>query len=168
MPDAVKLENCPFCGSAGIEGWEPYLIKCSNRKCHLGNLPPEKQFLRVDWQTRTPSTTASNEGELEILRGLVTELTDSGDCYYDYHGYCQAHSLHSAPCPHERAKALAATPTPPSASTEGIAALEAERARLREALIQQMQLIQAQTNADEWPGSKAARQALNPTSEAEL
>ncbi len=44
-----------------------------------------------------------------------------------------------------------------------VAALEAERARLREALIQQMQLIQAQTNADEWPGSKAARQALNPT-----
>lgn len=37
---------------------------------------------------------------------LIEELTDPSPCCYDHHGYCQAHSLHEAPCPHERAKQL--------------------------------------------------------------
>lgn len=40
------------------------------------------------------------------LLALVRDLVDADDCWYDHHGYCQGHSLHEKPCPHERAKAL--------------------------------------------------------------
>jgi hypothetical protein len=50
---------------------------------------------------------ALDEGERE--RALLRELIDTGDCYYDHHGYCQAHALQPRPCPHERAKALLAS-----------------------------------------------------------
>lgn len=43
-------------------------------------------------------------GEVEMLRSLVAELVDPEGCWYDHHGYCQAHSLAEKPCPHERAK----------------------------------------------------------------
>lgn len=39
----------------------------------------------------------------ELCR-LIAELTDSGACSYDHHGYCQTHNLDERPCPHERAK----------------------------------------------------------------
>lgn len=42
------------------------------------------------------------------LRGLVEELIDPDPCWFDHHGYCQAHKLHEKPCPHERAKDLLA------------------------------------------------------------
>jgi hypothetical protein len=45
-------------------------------------------------------------GEVDVLRRLVEELTDAGECWYDHHGLCQAHSLQEKPCPHERAKRL--------------------------------------------------------------
>jgi hypothetical protein len=45
-----------------------------------------------------------------ILRRLIAQLIDPDPCRYDHHGYCQAHSLHSAPCPHEQAKALGIEP----------------------------------------------------------
>lgn len=41
-----------------------------------------------------------------VLRELLIELTDEGDCRYDHHGYCQAHSLDTDPCPHSRSKTL--------------------------------------------------------------
>jgi len=44
--------------------------------------------------------------EVETLRALVTELVDADPCRYDHHGYCQTHSLHEKPCPHEQAKDL--------------------------------------------------------------
>src|SRR5574343_1309489 len=44
--------------------------------------------------------------EVERLVGLVMELTDAGECWYDHHGLCQAHSLQERPCPHSRAKDL--------------------------------------------------------------
>lgn len=37
---------------------------------------------------------------------LLEELVDPDPCWFDHHGYCQAHSLHMKPCPHERAKEL--------------------------------------------------------------
>lgn len=40
------------------------------------------------------------------LASLVAELVDGDDCWYDHHGYCQAHHLDPKPCPHERAKRL--------------------------------------------------------------
>lgn len=38
------------------------------------------------------------------LRLVVRALVDPDPCHYDHHGYCQAHSLHEQPCPHEVAK----------------------------------------------------------------
>lgn len=43
-----------------------------------------------------------NEGAVELIR----ELADPDPCHYDHHGYCQAHSGHERPCPHERARDL--------------------------------------------------------------
>jgi uncharacterized protein CbrC (UPF0167 family) len=44
--------------------------------------------------------------QTSVLRGLLIELTDEDDCRYDHHGYCQAHSLDTAPCPHSRSRTL--------------------------------------------------------------
>jgi hypothetical protein len=44
--------------------------------------------------------------EATTLRGLVADFVDPDPCDYDHNGYCQAHSLHGRPCPHERAKTL--------------------------------------------------------------
>lgn len=40
------------------------------------------------------------------LRALIGEFIDPDPCSYDHHGYCQAHGLDPAPCPHQRAKEL--------------------------------------------------------------
>lgn len=68
----TELKPCPFCGSVGIEGWEPYLVRCSNLHCPLGCLQPEQQFNRASWNTR-PAPSPSREGwlseeEIEKLR----------------------------------------------------------------------------------------------------
>jgi hypothetical protein len=44
--------------------------------------------------------------ENEKLRNLLRELIDPDPCQYDHHDYCQSHSLHERPCPHQRAKEL--------------------------------------------------------------
>jgi hypothetical protein len=46
--------------------------------------------------------------QLGALLGLITEFVSPDACQYDHHGYCQAHSLDPAPCPHERARGLLA------------------------------------------------------------
>lgn len=58
---------------------------------------------------------------------LLAQLIDKNDCRYDHNGKCQEHSLHSFPCPHERAKLLLANPKDESA-------LEAQRDALLAAL----------------------------------
>ena len=55
-----------------------------------------------EWRTLAESA----EAECERLRDLIEEFVDDDPCQYDMHGYCQAHSLHSKPCPHERAKEM--------------------------------------------------------------
>lgn len=35
------------------------------------------------------------------LMALAVRFTDPDPCQYDHHGYCQAHSLHERPCPHQ-------------------------------------------------------------------
>ena len=42
----------------------------------------------------------------QALIDLIRELADPDPCYYDQHGYCQAHSLQDRPCPHGRANDL--------------------------------------------------------------
>ena len=40
---------------------------------------------------------------------IMAELTDPDECWYDHHGYCQAHYwMDPSPCPHLRAKNLLA------------------------------------------------------------
>jgi hypothetical protein len=45
---------------------------------------------------------------------LLDDLTDPDDCWYDHHGYCQAHFwLATDPrCPHARAKDILAAARP--------------------------------------------------------
>ncbi len=44
--------------------------------------------------------------DLARALAILADLVDDAPCQYDHHGYCQAHSLHERPCPHERAKTL--------------------------------------------------------------
>ena len=44
------------------------------------------------------------KAERDMWRTLAVALADESPCWYDHHGYCQAHSLHSLhekPCPHD-------------------------------------------------------------------
>ena len=43
------------------------------------------------------------------LVALIEELLDPDPCMYDHDGNCQAHSMHSRPCPHEVAKHVRST-----------------------------------------------------------
>lgn len=45
----------------------------------------------------------------EQLLSLVADFVDDSPCRYDHHGYCQNHSLHERPCPHETAKHVLTT-----------------------------------------------------------
>lgn len=45
-------------------------------------------------------------GGVAGLLEMIAEFVDPDPCSYDHHCYCQAHSLHEKPCPHERAQAL--------------------------------------------------------------
>jgi hypothetical protein len=47
-------------------------------------------------------------GLVSELEGLVRDLTDPDPCYFDHHGYCQAHGWTDTElaCPHGRAQAL--------------------------------------------------------------
>lgn len=42
------------------------------------------------------------------LRGLVRDFVDPDECWFDHHGYCQAHGWFATDpkCPHARAKEL--------------------------------------------------------------
>lgn len=43
----------------------------------------------------------------EQMFQLLMDFVDPDDCWYDHHGYCQAHSLHEGElCPHKLAKKL--------------------------------------------------------------
>jgi hypothetical protein len=46
--------------------------------------------------------------KLVAVTGLLADLTDPGECWYDHHGYCQEHGWFDTDprCPHARAKAL--------------------------------------------------------------
>ena len=41
------------------------------------------------------------KAERDMWRTLAVALVDESPCWYDHHGYCQAHSLHEKPCPHD-------------------------------------------------------------------
>ncbi len=45
-----------------------------------------------------------------LLVELLRDLTDPDECWFDHHGYCQAHTWLTSerPCPHGRARKLLA------------------------------------------------------------
>lgn len=59
----------------------------------------------VGWVAGTEEPAAT---EVEALRQLVKDLADPGPCYFDHHGYCQAHGWTDTDpsCPHGRAQQL--------------------------------------------------------------
>ena len=63
---------------------------------------------------RLRARVAELEAERDRLRELVGELVDDDDCWFDHHGYCQAHGwCDTEPaCPHARGKALAGKQPP--------------------------------------------------------
>lgn len=51
----------------------------------------------------------ANEFAIEALLDLIDDLHDPDDCWFDHHGYCQAHAwMDDSPCPHARAQRLLA------------------------------------------------------------
>jgi hypothetical protein len=41
----------------------------------------------------------------EAAEAILRDLVDPDDCWFDHHGYCQAHGwLEEGVCPHKRAK----------------------------------------------------------------
>jgi hypothetical protein len=55
---------------------------------------------------RAEADLAAARQQLDQVRELVDDLTDPDGCYYDHHGYCQAHGwMETDPaCPQLRAK----------------------------------------------------------------
>ena len=48
----------------------------------------------------------SDKEYINALEDVLIDLLDLEECYYDRHGYCQAHYLDPKPCPVERGKVL--------------------------------------------------------------
>jgi hypothetical protein len=43
--------------------------------------------------------------EIDFATNILRDLIDPADCWYDHHGYCQAHAwLQEGECPHARGK----------------------------------------------------------------
>src|SRR5574343_1167439 len=89
------------------DGWTEYQMWCLmhvfGEHCYMWPEPPFETNIRII--VDDPDLSALR-AEVERLVGLVMELTDAGECWYDHHGLCQAHSLQERPCPHSRAKDL--------------------------------------------------------------
>lgn len=59
----------------------------------------------------TDKSSGPESDRIAPLRELLAQLVDEDPCRLDHHGYCQAHSLHSPPCPHQVAKELLGGPS---------------------------------------------------------
>lgn len=60
------------------------------------------------YDDRIATALEAQAAEIARLKDIVEALTDDDPCYYDHHGYCQAHGWMavSPACPHARARAL--------------------------------------------------------------
>lgn len=84
--------------------WHDGYNRCNVEKNHPDGY--DNYTYSIDSEEAIKQILAWHETEINKLYSLIEELTDKDDCYYDHHGYCQAHSLHDSPCPHSRAKML--------------------------------------------------------------
>ena len=48
----------------------------------------------------------AHQREIAELSALIGRMYDDDPCSYDHHNYCQSHSLHERPCPHEIAQGM--------------------------------------------------------------
>lgn len=68
--------------------------------------------VRKLWQQRRPIVVhdlpPGGEPDRPRLLALVRDLADDDECWFDHHGYCQAHGWMTTetPCPHARAREL--------------------------------------------------------------
>ena len=71
-----------------------------------------------DWPQIAPAV-AELIADRDRLAAIVRDLNDPDPCWYDHHGYCQAHGWTATDpkCPHARARDLLATPGDPADAT---------------------------------------------------
>jgi hypothetical protein len=77
--------------------------------------------------TETASKVALELGRREVM-DLLADFVDTDDCWFDHHGYCQAHGwFRTDPtCPHARAKDLLDAQPPASGATSDATSLPSE------------------------------------------
>ncbi|TDD54566.1 hypothetical protein E1286_05080 [Nonomuraea terrae] len=87
----------------------------------VGKLTPHEARQRAERERDEWRERAERAGtERDELRSLIRPLTYATPCEYDHDDHCQAHSLHSRPCPHARAQELlAALDALPEETTDG-------------------------------------------------
>ena len=125
MPDAVKLEPCSICGHI-VEEHEGLAACTNDPDCPLGcAMYPLAEWIAMNERikrliaTRTPSTTASTEGEGGIAKRMADELARLMATAIDPQDFHEINLLLDEYRANQAALKLApATPTP-SASTEG-------------------------------------------------
>lgn len=112
MTQVQRAEQAEAALAAGIP------LICTDERHQAKVAALEAQVRRLgDLIDRLGPTEQKHRDDLATARAILADLTDPDPCWYDYHGYCQAHAwLATTPaCPHARAKAL----TPPAAPEEG-------------------------------------------------
>lgn len=94
---------------------EPHCDECPARGYpHVGpkveSAEPKYQTQQQDQEEamNVDPTQLTEPFTMRVLLGLIDDLTDSGECSFDHHGYCQGHCWFETnpPCPHGRAKRL--------------------------------------------------------------
>lgn len=88
-------------------GLKEAFIVCHD-PCYPDPFSPTPNTLENAVRTAAEHSFNAVTGEPEGYRmlELLGELVDPDDCWFDHHGYCQAHNLQEKPCPHERARDL--------------------------------------------------------------
>lgn len=109
----VQKDNAIYCGnSTKVFSEEVEIYPPSAGKDEEQSAGPIAIVSTVEGMGNAELIRAAPEtaARLNELIAVLEDLIDSEACSYDHHGYCQSHSLHEKPCPHERAKKLLAKP----------------------------------------------------------
>ena len=75
------------------------------RAFQLADLIPADQIPDPEWDDNSSVARRAERNEemhnaLTVAAELIDRLAFDDECSLDHHGYCQAHNLHSMPCPH--------------------------------------------------------------------
>lgn len=108
-PELARAEKAEVALAAGIP------LICTDERHQAKTAALEAQVRRLgDLIDRLGPTEQKHRDDLATARAILADLTDPDPCWYDHHGYCQAHAwLATTPaCPHARAKALTQSVAP--------------------------------------------------------